>query len=302
MYRVWNKAILIEKILYISVFVIIIYILISVSQKNIENFESSATPFINKRGTEIYDDFYVSIYDDLLFSMFKNEFELKWIEQNTKPTKRSTILDVGSGTGHHVGELTKRGYNCQGLDISSAMVKYAKDKYPTCKFTQGNVLKSITFQSQEFTHIMCLYFTIYMIKNKQPFFQNCLYWLKPEGYLILHLVDRDKFDPILPVADVMTSINPQKYTKKRLTTTQAVFDNHLYKANFAIHNDKTEFIETFTHKHNGQVRKHSHTLYMETQKQILSLAQNAGFIMISQTEMKDAGYYNQYIYVLQKPK
>jgi len=40
---------------------------------------------------------------------------------------------------------------------------------------------------------------------------------------------------------------------------------------------------------------------METQKQILSLAQGAGFIMISQNEMKKVGYYNQYIYVLQKP-
>jgi hypothetical protein len=100
----------------------------------------------------------------------------------------------------------------------------------------------------------------------------------------------------------MTSINPQKYTKKRLTTTQAVFNNHMYKANFNIKNDKAEFVETFTHKKNGDVRKHTHDLYMETQKQILSMAQTAGFIMNSQSEMKKVGYYNQYIYVLQKPK
>lgn len=299
--RLWNKSTLIEKLLYICIIIIIFHILMSFSNKNIENFEPSSSPFVNKRGADIYDDFYVSVYDDLLFSIFKNEFEIKFIEHKTKLTKNSTILDIGSGTGHHVGELSKKGYRCQGVDISHAMVKSAKNNYPTCTFTQGNTLKSILFHPEEFTHILCLYFTIYMIKNKRQFFQNCIYWLKPEGYLILHLVDRDNFDPILPVADVMTSINPQKYAKKRLTTTQAVFNNHLYNANFDINNDTAEFVETFTNKQNGDVRKHTHTLYMETQSKILSLAQKAGFILISQTEMKSVGYSNQFIYVLQKP-
>ncbi len=298
----WKKSTLMDKFLYISIIIILFHRLLTFTKKDIETFEEPTESFINKKDIDIYDDFYVSIYDDLLFSTFKNDFEIGLIENKTKPSEKSLILDIGSGTGHHVGELTKRGYKCQGLDVSSSMVKAAKQKYPDCTFTQGNVLKSITFHPEEFTHITCLYFTIYTIRNKRPFFQNCMQWLKPGGYLILHLVDRDKFDPILPVADVMTSINPQKYAKKRLTTTQAVFKNHLYKANFDIKNDKAEFTETFTNKKNGSVRKHTHKLYMETQKQILSLAQGAGFIMISQNEMKKVGYYNQYIYVLQKPK
>lgn len=299
----WNKSTLMNKILIIGIVIIIIHVIFTVSQKEIENFDQSSVPFANKRGVDIYDDFYVSIYDDLLFSTFKNEFEVALIEHNTNPTANSVILDIGSGTGHHIGELTKKGYNCRGVDLSSAMVKAAKRTYPDCVFTHGNVLKSMTFQAEEFTHIMCLYFTIYMIKNKRQFFQNCVHWLKPGGYLIIHLVDRDKFDPILPVADVMTSINPQKYAKKRLTTTQAVFKNHIYKAHFNdIQNDQAEFIETFTNKKTGDIRKHTHTLHMGTQKKILSIAQGAGFVMISQTEMKKVGYNNQYLYVLQKPK
>lgn len=300
--NVWTKSTLIHKVVIVSIVIVLIHVSFIITKKDIENFEQSSVPFANKRGVDIYDDFYVSIYDDLLFSMFKNEFEVGLIEHQTKPTKNSVILDIGSGTGHHVGELTKKGYNCQGVDLSSSMVKMAKQKYPDCTFTQGNVLKSMTFPPEEFTHIMCLYFTIYMIKNKRQFFQNCMHWMKPNGYLIVHLVDRDKFDPILPVADVMTSINPQKYAKKRLTTTQAVFNNHLYKAHFDNLNDKAEFIETFTNKKTGDVRKHTHTLHMETQQKILSLAQGVGFIMISQTEMNKVGYNNQYIYVLQKPK
>ena len=36
----------------------------------------------------------------------------------------------------------------------------------------------------------------------------------PGGYLILHLVDKNKFDPILPAADVFGGVDPQDYAKE----------------------------------------------------------------------------------------
>ena len=38
----------------------------------------------------------------------------------------------------------------------------------------------------------------------------------PGGWLILHLVDRNNFDPILPVADVFKGTDPQKFSKNRI--------------------------------------------------------------------------------------
>lgn len=300
LYKKWNRLNPITKLMSVSIFTVLIYILIYKTTTDLETFDNGNKSFEHKNDQAIYDSFYVDVYDDILFNEFKNEYEIGTILNKTPPTKRSVILDIGSGTGHHIGLLTQKGYDCQGIDLSSAMVSKAKRNYPSCKFSQGDALKSIQYQPNSFTHITCLYFTIYMIKNKRLLFQNCMQWLKPGGYLLLHLVDRDKFDPILPVADVLAYINPQDYTKKRITTTQAVFKNHDYKADFDIINNKGTFVETFVHRKNGSVRKHTHHLYMETQQDILSLAQSAGFILSSQSDMKSVGYKHQYIYILQK--
>ena len=299
--RIWKKSTTIEKLFYIGVIVIGLYVIGTFGNKTIENFEKS-TRFITKRGPAIYDDFYVSVYDDLLFSEFKNDYEIGQIINRTSPTAQSNILDIGSGTGHHVGMMSQKGFKCQGIDIAPAMVKQAKANYPSCKFAVGDAMKSIQFQPGQFTHITCLYFTIYMIKDKRTFFQNCMNWLRPGGYLVLHLVNRDKFDPILPVADVLAKIDPQDYADKRITSTKAAFNNHLYEANFELKGDNALFKEKFIERKGNGVRQNNHELYMPTQKEILSLASASGFILSSKTEMKRVGYNNQYIYVLQKPQ
>ncbi len=299
--RIWKKSTTIEKLFYIGVVVIGLYVIGTFGNKTIENFETS-TRFITKRGPDIYDDFYVSVYDDLLFSEFKNDYEIGQIINRTSPSARSNILDIGSGTGHHVGMMSQKGFKCQGIDIAPAMVKQSRTNYPNCKFAVGDVMKSIQFQPGQFTHITCLYFTIYMIKDKRTFFQNCINWLRPGGFLVLHLVNRDKFDPILPVADVLAKIDPQDYADKRITSTRAAFNNHLYEANFKLDGDKALFKEKFIEKKGNGVRQNNHELYMPSQKEILSLASASGFILSSKTEMKRVGYNNQYIYVLQKPQ
>ena len=97
------------------------------------------------------------------------------------------------------------------------MIKISQDKYPSSKYIVGDALNAMTFPQQSFTHLTCLYFTIYYIKNKRQFFENCYNWLAPGGYLLLHLVDRDNFDPILPAGDPLTIISAQKYAKERIT-------------------------------------------------------------------------------------
>ena len=299
---IWKKATTLEKVFYIAVVAVVLYVMATCGTKTIENFEQS-TRFITKKGPECLDDFYVSVYDDLLFNKIKNEYEIGAIINRTGPTSRSRILDIGSGTGHHVGELNKRNLNVEGLDSSLAMVKMAKSNYPSCKFSHGDAMKSITFPPGSFTHITVLYFTIYAIKEKRGFFQNCYNWLIPGGWLVLHLVDRDNFDPILPVADIFVGgVDPQKFSKDRIMETRASFQNHDYKARFSIEGDNSYLDETFTHKSNGEVRKNRHIFYMPTQKQVLALAQECGFILSSESEMKRAGYTNQFIYVLQKPE
>ena len=58
----------------------------------------------------------------------------------------------------HVNLISKKVDSCVGIDKSSAMVDYAKNKYQKCEFIQGDATVSIKFTPNSFTHITCLYF------------------------------------------------------------------------------------------------------------------------------------------------
>lgn len=53
--------------------------------------------------------------------------ECDFIEKEIDYDKSLKILDVGCGTGRHSIELTKRGYNVLGVDLSESMLKKAKE-------------------------------------------------------------------------------------------------------------------------------------------------------------------------------
>ena len=260
--------------------------------------------FIIKKGNDIYDDFYSSIYDELVHDNVKNDFEIGEITRLIKPTQKSSVLDIGSGNGHHVKLLQKAGYNVEGVDKSKSMINYAKNKYPKCKFKQGDALESMLYPRNSFSTITCLYFTIYYIKDKQLFLQNCYNWLKPGGYIVLHLVNRDKFDPILNSADPLHLVSAQKYAKTRITNSLVKFKDFQYKANFDLDKSKNlaAFDESFKDDVTGHVRQNKHKLHMETQKHILSIAKNIGFILQGKVDMVTTQYQYQYLYLLYKPQ
>jgi len=126
--------------------------------------------------------------------------------------------------------------------------------------------------------------------------------------VVIHLVNRDKFDPIIPAGNPFYIISPQKYAKTRITNTIVHFDTIEYKSNFDIKNSvKNEdspnafLVETIKNKKNGNVTKNEHTFYLSTQSEILNLAKEVGFIIVSKIDMTKCQYDNQYIYFLQKP-
>ena len=260
--------------------------------------------FVVKNNEQLYDDFYCSIYDELVYDDHKNDFEVKTIDRIAKINKNSNVLDIGSGRGHHVNHYTRSGIKIQGLDKSGAMTKCAKKKYPNCTFKNGDVLQSMNYNRNQFSHIMCLYFTIYYVKDKGTFFKNVYDWLKPGGFLIVHLVNRDKFDPIINSADPLIGVSAQKHAPKRITNSNVKFKDFLYKANFNYTKGENiaNFTETFTDDKTKHVRQNEHKLHMDTQKNILSKAKNVGFILEGQVNMVPVQYEYQYLYFLKKPQ
>ena len=269
---------------------------------------------VRKQVPKIYDKFYAKVYDELLFSKLKNDFEVREILVNTKPTKTSKILDIGSGCGHHVSALVAEGFLAtQGIDLSPAMVKQAHENYPDLDFTEADALDGMLFSANSFTHILCLYFTIYYMPDKITFFKNCMHWLAPGGYLIVHLVNPAEFDPIIPAGDPFKIVSPQRYADERITSTTVKFTDMDYKANFQLKPDggngvkqvNAVLTETFKPKSttpgNKKIIQNEHGFYMPSESEVLLIAKSVGFIVEGKSDLSKAQYSDQFIYYLLKP-
>jgi ubiquinone/menaquinone biosynthesis C-methylase UbiE len=162
--------------------------------------------FVLKKDGQTYDDFYSQIYDKIHSPNPKKE--LAEILKITGADNNSVFLDVGSGTGCTLSTLADSGAKCIGIDKSEAMVSASKEKCGS-PVIKGDVTEPIHFTRNQFTHILCLNQTIYEIEDKHAFFTNCRYWLRSGGALILHLVDKNRFNTVIGKSLLID--NPQKY-------------------------------------------------------------------------------------------
>jgi SAM-dependent methyltransferase len=297
----YNKLSNFGKILvFIAILLIVIVFFKSVIPKKEGMINSDKV--IYKEGEEIYDGFYANIYDYLVYNTIKNDYEVGAIINSAIPGETSVIADIGCGTGHHVGALSAKNLKVIGIDVSPAMIKKAKEDYPNANFQLGNALDHGLFKMNSLTHVLCLYFTIYYFKDKRHFFDNCMDWLMPGGYLIVHIVDRESFDPILPPGNPLYIVSPQKYAKERITKTKITFTDFVYSANFNLdkENDMATFDEKFKFD-DGRVRKQQQRLYMEDTSTIVNIAQDCGFIVQGKIDLVKCAYEHQYLYIFVKP-
>ena len=306
--KCYNKMSNFGKILIFIALLLLIVIIFKSLKPLKENFEShdihtEKKEFLFKQGQAIYDDFYADIYDYLVFNAVRNDFETGIIIDQSKPNEKSVIADIGCGTGHQVANLNSNNLEVIGVDISPSMIKKAQDNNPYIahQFKVGDGLNGHLFKDNSLTHILCLYFTIYYMKNKMHFFYNCMNWLMPGGFLIVHLVDKYKFDPILPPGNPLYIVSPQKYAKERITKTKVTFNDFVYDSNFKLDdNDVAVFDEKFKFN-DGHVRKQEQVLYMEDLPTIVNMAQDAGFLVHAKIDMVKCAYEYQYLYVFIKP-
>jgi len=269
-----------------------------------ENFSSRRTKEMRDSPDTIYDDFYSGVYDTLFHSKSKNSFEVqnikKLILNKWKPQKDIRILDAGCRTGKHT-KLMSEEYNVTGIDNSDAMLDKAKSRDSKGNYLKGNIKKKLLFDPNTFTHILSFYYAPYYFKDIGKLFQNFYLWLKPQGIVGIHLINKNKFDPLL---DKYTSIiplyNPQKNTRKRETKSVLYFKKFKYISDWNFSNKKkTVFKEHFVFK-NGDIRTHKHSLYMKPLKTIVKQITYNGFHLIEKLNLKGAGRENEFIYFFKK--
>lgn len=262
---------------------------------------SQDTRFVSKFQDDKYDDFYAKIYDSLMVPKKRSDYDVLKIIEMTEPDKKSVFLDIGSGTGDLVYSLHSRGFKVFGMDKSKSMVDQALKKYSDIQVKCGDANEPMIYESNTFSHILCMGMTFYEFQNKRDFFSNCYFWLKSGGYLVLHLADRNKFDTIMPGGKPTLLSNPQSYSEKRIKDTIIDFIDFEYKAKYDINDQKATLKETFTDGLTKNVRQNDFTFYMEDTKQILSIASNTGFLVKGYATYNELGDDNQFIYILERP-
>jgi SAM-dependent methyltransferase len=266
-------------------------------------------PYVYKQNEDCYDDFYSSVYQELNNTEKRVNWELlKLLEMTMPDTNNSVFLDVGSGTGHAVKQLNEAGYKAYGVEKSKSMIKDCEIKHPDVEIQEGCVSNGLLFDDSTFTHILCTDFTIYHLQHKRQFFANCMKWLRPNGYLVLHLAERTHFNAVSPLKDdelEWKPIIPKKETQKNKIV--ADYEDFKYEKQFFIPIDvastnKIALREKFTDNGSKHVRQNEITYYMEEISDIIKMAKKTGFVFHAKTDMKELnGEEHQYLYILEKP-
>ncbi len=254
---------------------------------------------------DIYDEFYSKMYDMVAYDTPKVLYEYKYIQGLIKKlnidNNNVEILDVGCGTGQH-GKLLSKDYKYTGVDRSKHMLKIAKDKIDVSgKLILQDANKLTAVGEDSYNIILCLYFTIYYFKDLDKIFSNLTRWIKDDGYLVLHLVDRELFDPVLNPANPSPLNSIQKYSKKRITNSVINFNNITYISDFVLKkNNMAEFQELIRFKDTNVERRQSHLLYMYTNKHFVNVAKKYGFMLEEIKNLENVKFEHNYLFVFKK--
>uniref|UniRef100_A0A6C0D3N5 Methyltransferase domain-containing protein n=1 Tax=viral metagenome TaxID=1070528 RepID=A0A6C0D3N5_9ZZZZ len=299
-----NDTVILKYLVFLTIIVLIYLLYRYTKPANMGEGFTQEQPFVLKTNGQIYDEFYAEVYDEIHCTKKRLQWTVEQILKMTEPTtKNSVLLDVGSGTGKLVNKLSQMGFSTYGVDNSKEMIERAEKMYPDINITFGDVKDPMLFERSTFTHIICTQFTIYQIQDKRAFFRNFYYWLKPNAYLILHLVDSKKFSAISPLKDDEIQWMPLYKTESpRQTDCIAEFDDFQYKQSYKTNDSNTiTYTETFIDKQSNHIRQNEQTLFMENVDELLALANKEGFILHGKVDMSECnGDKYQYLYILER--
>ena len=258
--------------------------------------------YIFKENEECFDDFYTYIYDTIYNNYYTVPLEMEHIFKNTDINYNSKILILDSKTGIMVNEFNKYKYDCYGMEKLKSMTNFCKTNYPKVNIDIDTVYNPLAVTPNTFSHIILNNFNLYNYKDKYSIFKNAYYWLNANGYFIVHIIDPNNFDTIIPVAKPCIYKNVQKLVKDRIKKCDVNFLGFKYNSEYIFkNNNKLLLKEKFNDKKTNHTRHQERTFYLESIENIITIAKKAGFHVHGQLSMKDInGDKHQFIYFFEK--
>jgi ubiquinone/menaquinone biosynthesis C-methylase UbiE len=202
-------------------------------------------------------------YYDLIYSWKNYKEEVKTIKKLIKQYKISEgteLLDVGCGTGKHLGYL-KDDFSCFGSDINAEMLEVARQKISGVTFIEADM---ITLDlNKKFDVIISLFSSIGHVKtydNLKQTLQNFSKHLKKGGIVIIEpWLTKSTYDAGRPG---MTTYDTEDIKIARLNTTKIEDDFSILEFYYLIA-ERNKDIVYYSEKHElGLFEIHKFLKYM----------------------------------------
>lgn len=204
---------------------------------------------------EVYDEFYLSIYDDL-FPFEQEKQAVDFALDDSVPGKNASILVIGGIPG-------------QGISAHLEEKEYKNVKLIEKSRVGMDAVNPMMFEKGEFTHIFCLGETIYENQEKTKIVENCRKWLNLGGYFVFSLL-KPKIYSFIPSTNANDASAPA-------AKTQIDFDDFEYRCLVDVKKEEIVRKETFTDKKTKKVRENIQSFFVEPRETMDSLLKKCGF-------------------------
>ncbi len=137
---------------------------------------------------QVYNAMYATFID------YKSEYELykSFLDKYNK----KSLLEIGCGTGSLSQHFVQNNYEYSGFDLSSDMLKIAKEKNPNTPFIQGD-MRSFELEKQVEGVLITGRTISYLVENNdmQSSFECIHRSLEKEGLFCFDFIDANEFIP-----------------------------------------------------------------------------------------------------------
>jgi hypothetical protein len=224
---------------------------------------TQTSPFVLKRDDEIYDAFYMEVYDKL-YVPARGAASLSRAIGRLPYVKKRLLCMIVSDTGNVMESLRDRGFtDAHTVNKSADAVAYMRGKYRD-NVRYGDISSTMCFDNGAIASFVFADLSLYRYEpeSRRTILGNVRHWLTPHGLLLVQLVDRQRFDTVLPAASEFMDL--QKYTSERITVNEVDFDSFSYLNSYKFSENRVVRTETFTDKATQFVRKNEQTFFMPT--------------------------------------
>jgi SAM-dependent methyltransferase len=261
----------------------------------VEGFDNFTDDYVDP-----FDEVYVKLYSKVFNNTKLIKYNIDQIDTKTiinANTKKINILDAGCGAGLTY-KLINDDYKKVGVDSSGYFIRLANVRNPLGDFITGNLKNEKLFEPKTFTHVLSFFDSLYHnnINDMKIILGNYNKWLKRNGYLCIHIFDKNKLDPT--PRDFSQFITDKDNIKHSITyfntfTHDAWWGHDTNDKNVVKYNEK--FVLT-----NGHNKIHSTTLYIPPIKETIKLIMDSGFRLVSIIDMSNFNIDDIELYIFKK--